>query len=136
MATIKITTPLTREAVRDLKAGDSCLISGVIYTARDAAHKRLCELAAKGQPLPLPFLVTEDAAMAIYSAPGLDAAAEGTTLRMRSFLIDQVGMQPHEAGMLLSLAGELRICQCVDPNKTCRMVVALSLLDKLGYTFP
>ena len=90
----------------------------------------------KGQPLPLPFLVTEDAAMAIYSAEGLDAAAEGTTLRMRSFLIDQVGMQPHEAGMLLSLAGDLRICQCVDPNKTCRMEVALGLLDKLGYVFP
>lgn len=90
----------------------------------------------KGRPLPLPFLVTEDAAMAIYSAEGLDAAAEGTTLRMRSFLIDQVGMLPHEAGMLLSLAGELRICQCVDPNKTCRMEVALPLLDKLGYVFP
>ncbi|MBQ4579848.1 MAG: acetamidase/formamidase family protein [Clostridia bacterium] len=90
----------------------------------------------KGQPLPLPFLVTEDAAMAIYSAEGLDAAAEGTTLRMRSFLIDQVGMAPHEAGMLLSLAGELRICQCVDPNKTCRMEVSLALLDKLGYAFP
>ena len=50
---VKITTPLTREAVRNLKAGDSCLISGVIYTARDAAHKRLCELAAQGKELPL-----------------------------------------------------------------------------------
>ena len=93
----------------------------------------------QGQPgsgMPLPFLVTKDAAMAIYSAPGLDAAAEGTTLRMRSFLIDAVGMQPHEAGMLLSLAGDLRICQCVDPNKTCRMEVPLSILEKLGYQFP
>ena len=90
----------------------------------------------KGQPLPLPFLVTEKAAMAIYSAEGLDAAAEGTTLRMRSFLIDQVGMQPHEAGMLLSLAGDLRICQCVDPNKTCRMEVPLALLGKMGYVVP
>ena len=90
----------------------------------------------KGAALPLPFLVTKDAAMAIYSAPGLDAAAEGTTLRMRSFLIDTVGMQPHEAGMLLSLAGDLRICQAVDPNKTCRMEVPLSILDKLGYQFP
>ena len=50
---VKITTPLTREAVRNLKAGDSCLISGVIYTARDAAHKRLCELVAEGKELPL-----------------------------------------------------------------------------------
>ena len=90
----------------------------------------------KGKPLPLPFLVTTDAAMAIYSAEGLDATAEGTTLRMRSFLIDAVGMQPHEAGMLLSLAGDLRICQAVDPNKTCRMELPLSILDKLGYQFP
>lgn len=50
---ITIKTPLTREAVRELKAGDSCLISGVIYTARDAAHKRLCELIAQGKELPL-----------------------------------------------------------------------------------
>ena len=50
---ISIKTPLTREMVKTLKAGDSCLISGVIYTARDAAHKRLCELAAEGKELPL-----------------------------------------------------------------------------------
>ena len=51
--TKKIQTPLTREDVRTLKTGDSCLITGVIYTARDAAHKRLCELLDKGQPLPV-----------------------------------------------------------------------------------
>ena len=50
---IKIKAPLTHEAARTLKAGDSCLISGVIYTARDAAHKRLCELIAKGEELPI-----------------------------------------------------------------------------------
>ena len=50
---ISITAPLTREAARGLRAGDSCLISGVIYTARDAAHKRLCELAAQGKPFPM-----------------------------------------------------------------------------------
>ena len=50
---IKIKAPLTHEVARTLKAGDSCLISGVIYTARDAAHKRLCELIAKGEELPI-----------------------------------------------------------------------------------
>ena len=50
---IQLTTPLTQEKLRCLKAGDSCLISGVIYTARDAAHKRLCELLEAGKPLPL-----------------------------------------------------------------------------------
>ena len=53
MANVHITTPLTRDKVKDLKAGDSCLISGVIYTARDAAHKRLCELVAAGKELPM-----------------------------------------------------------------------------------
>ncbi|MBE6947999.1 MAG: Fe-S-containing hydro-lyase [Ruminococcaceae bacterium] len=53
MNNIRITTPLTKEAARALRAGDCCLISGVIYTARDAAHKRLCELIAQKQPLPL-----------------------------------------------------------------------------------
>ena len=50
---ISLTLPLNREKARELKAGDSCLLTGVIYTARDAAHKRLCELVAQGKELPL-----------------------------------------------------------------------------------
>ena len=50
---ISIKTPLTREDARKLKSGDSVLLTGVIYTARDAAHKRLCELVAQGKELPL-----------------------------------------------------------------------------------
>ncbi len=49
---IRINAPLTSADARKLKSGDSCLISGVIYTARDAAHKRLCQLVAEGKPLP------------------------------------------------------------------------------------
>ena len=44
---------MTREEARSLKAGDSCLLSGVIYTARDAAHKRLCQLIEEGRELPV-----------------------------------------------------------------------------------
>ena len=51
--TRKIQTPLTREVARTLKAGESCTITGTIYTARDAAHKRLCEMVAQGKELPL-----------------------------------------------------------------------------------
>ncbi len=50
---ISIHTPLSRQQAKQLKAGDSCLLSGTIYTARDAAHKRLCELLAAGKPLPI-----------------------------------------------------------------------------------
>ncbi|AKN32934.1 fumarate hydratase [Clostridium carboxidivorans P7] len=49
----RITTPFTEEKVKNLKAGDSVLVSGVIYTARDAAHKRFVELLDKGEELPM-----------------------------------------------------------------------------------
>lgn len=49
----KITTPLDDNNVMLLKAGDSVLLTGYIYTGRDAAHKRLIELIKKGQELPI-----------------------------------------------------------------------------------
>ena len=52
MAARKITTPLTDDIVRDLKAGDAVAITGVIYQARDAAHKKLVALIEAGEPFP------------------------------------------------------------------------------------
>lgn len=48
-----LTTPLTSAQAQQLKSGDTVLLSGVIYTARDAAHKRLCEALERGESLPL-----------------------------------------------------------------------------------
>ena len=48
-----INMPLTEEIVNDLKAGDRVLLNGIIYTGRDAAHKRLVELIQKGEDLPM-----------------------------------------------------------------------------------
>lgn len=48
----KISTPLTMEKVKELKAGDSVLLSGYIYTSRDAGHKRMVELLKEGGELP------------------------------------------------------------------------------------
>jgi fumarate hydratase subunit beta len=50
--TKNITTPLTRETINSLKCGDRVLIDGIIYTARDAAHKRLVEILDLGKGLP------------------------------------------------------------------------------------
>jgi fumarate hydratase subunit beta len=55
MAPKIIKPPLTDAVVRSLNAGDEVLITGTIYTARDAAHKRLCEAIADGLPLPFPL---------------------------------------------------------------------------------
>ena len=50
----KLTTPVTRKDLAPLRAGDTVLLSGVVYTARDAAHKRMMELLDRGEPLPFP----------------------------------------------------------------------------------
>jgi fumarate hydratase subunit beta len=52
MTTLNIKSPLDEETIKKLKAGDQVFISGVIYTARDAAHKRLVEALDKGEKLP------------------------------------------------------------------------------------
>ena len=49
---IQIQTPLTKEQLHKLRAGDEVFISGTIYTGRDAAHKRMIETLQKGEPLP------------------------------------------------------------------------------------
>ena len=49
---MNIETPLKKEYIEKLKAGDIVKISGIIYTARDAAHKKMCELLEKKQELP------------------------------------------------------------------------------------
>lgn len=48
----KVTLPLTPEIIRDLRTGDSVLLTGTIYAARDAAHKRILETLEAGQPAP------------------------------------------------------------------------------------
>ena len=55
MAVYHLTTPLSEEDTRKLKAGDVVYLSGTLYTARDAAHKRLVELLEKGEELPFPI---------------------------------------------------------------------------------
>lgn len=61
----KITTPLSDEVIKDLKTGDMVEITGVIYTARDAAHKRLVDLIEKREVLPFDL----DGAIIYYVGP-------------------------------------------------------------------
>lgn len=50
---IRISTPLTKDVIKSLEAGDEVLLSGIILTARDAAHKRFAEMLVKGKRIPL-----------------------------------------------------------------------------------
>ncbi len=51
----ELTLPLSDEAIASLHAGDTCYLSGILYTARDCAHRRLFDLIDRGMPLPLPL---------------------------------------------------------------------------------
>lgn len=53
---IKLTTPLTIEKIKNLHAGDEVMLSGTIYTGRDAAHKRLMVLIEEGKELPFELI--------------------------------------------------------------------------------
>jgi len=55
MTTYKLITPISEEAVRKLKTGDTVYASGTMFTARDQAHRRALELARQGKPLPVNF---------------------------------------------------------------------------------
>jgi fumarate hydratase subunit beta len=52
MQPMKITSPLSSETIKNLHAGDQVLLSGIIFTGRDAAHKRMIELLSNNSPLP------------------------------------------------------------------------------------
>jgi fumarate hydratase subunit beta len=84
----RLTTDQLRETIPTLEAGDRVFLSGTIYTARDAAHKRFFELLDKGEPLPIPI----ENAVIYYAGPtpgqqGMAVGACGPTTsgRMDAF---------------------------------------------------
>lgn len=86
----------------------------------------------RGLSLPTPFLETPDLLATIYTAKDLKDAAVGAIERMASFLADQADLSLADAWMLLSLVGDIRICQLVNPVMTCRLEVSKTALAQLG----
>ena len=86
MAVKRIETPLTEEKVRTLKSGDSVLLSGTIYTARDAAHKRIVEALEAGAPIPFDL---EDAVIYyVGPTPPMPGQAIGSAGPTTSYRMD------------------------------------------------
>ena len=83
--------------------------------------------------LPTPMLQNDSDVVVIHSAPSLDEAASGAIHRMADFLTDIVGIPINDAGMLMSLVGQLCICQVVDPLKTVRFEFPKEILLHYGY---
>ena len=82
----KLNVPFTPEEARTLHAGESVLLSGVIYTARDAAHKRLCELLAEGKDLP--FDIKNATSYYVGPTPARESRAIGSAGPTTSYRMD------------------------------------------------
>ncbi len=88
MGAIRINVPCTGHDILTLRAGERVLLSGTVYTARDAAHRRMLELIERGEPLPFEL----DGAAIYYCGPApappghvIGAAGPTTSGRMDAY---------------------------------------------------
>lgn len=111
----RIATPLTEEKVKDLKAGDSVLISGTIYTARDAAHKRLVELLDKGEALPID--VNDAIIYYVGPSPAKPGNVIGSAGPTTSYRMDSYAPRLLDIGLKGMIGKGLRSKEVVDSMK-------------------
>ena len=94
---IKITTPLSDEVVDSLKSGDQVSIKGILYTARDAAHKRLIDLLDHGGELP--FDIKGQIIYYVGPTPAKPGAIIGSAGPTTSYRMDPYAPRLMEVGM-------------------------------------
>lgn len=111
----RITTPLTAEKVKDLKAGDTVLISGTIYTARDAAHKRLVDLLDKGEKLPID--VKDQIIYYVGPTPAKPGHALGSAGPTTSYRMDPYAPRLLDQGLRGMIGKGLRSKEVVESMK-------------------
>ena len=92
----RIQLPLTRELSRTLHAGDQVLLSGTIYTSRDAGHKRMCEALARGEELP--FDPTDATIYYVGTTPAKPGQVIGSAGPTTSGRMDAYAPRMMEAG--------------------------------------
>lgn len=90
--------------------------------------------ALKG--LPTPFIETPEKFAAVASASSLDQAGTDVTHNMAAFLTRFAPLSINDAGLLMSLVGDLKVCQVVDPQKTARFEFPKWVLKEYGFAIP
>ncbi len=111
----KITTPLTDEKVKELKCGDSVLLSGTIYTARDAAHKRLIELLDKGEDLPIN--IKDEIIYYVGPTPAKEGQVIGSAGPTTSYRMDAYSSKLLDLGLKGMIGKGLRNDEVIDAIK-------------------
>ena len=117
MATYELTSPLKEEDVAKLKAGDVVKLTGIIYTARDAAHKRLCDMLDKGEELPFEL----EGAVIYYvgPSPAPEGRPIGSAGPTTSYRMDTYAPRLHSLGVKASIGKGKRseaVCQAMQEH--------------------
>lgn len=94
---VKLNTPLTYEKIKDLRAGDRILLSGTIYTARDAAHKRLIDLLDKN--LELPININNETIYYVGPTPAKEGQVIGSAGPTTSYRMDSYSPRLLDLGL-------------------------------------
>ncbi len=107
-----IEMPLTYEKVKELRAGDMVEISGVIYTGRDAAHKRLCDTLAEGGEMP--FDLKDSVIYYVGPAPAKPGAVIGSAGPTTSYRMDDLTVPLLESGLRGMIGKGYRSSQVIE----------------------
>ena len=98
MKAIAVSLPLTRKAIATLRAGDNVLLTGILYTGRDAAHKKLTELLLEDKPLPID--IKGQTLYYVGPAPTKEGHAIGSAGPTSSYRMDKYTPQLLDAGLI------------------------------------
>ncbi|MEE9165588.1 MAG: Fe-S-containing hydro-lyase [Nitrospinota bacterium] len=109
---IKITTPLSDEVINSLKSGDQVSINGILYTARDAAHKRLIDLLDRGDELP--FDIKGQIIYYVGPTPAKPGAIIGSAGPTTSYRMDPYAPRLMEVGMKGMIGKGNRVQSVID----------------------
>lgn len=120
MNIVKLKTPMTDETVRDLKAGDKVLISGAIYTARDAAHLRMIRAIENGEKLP--FDVNGQIIYYVGPAPARPGEVIGSCGPTTSYRMDDLTIPLLDRGLKGMIGKGERASKVINCMKKCGAV--------------
>lgn len=107
-----INMPLDRQGARNLKSGDIVSINGIIYTARDAAHKRMLEQLEQG--IPLPFDLTDQAIYFAGPSPAKPGEPIGSVGPTTSYRMDSYSPKTIELGLTVMIGKGSRDKNVID----------------------
>lgn len=112
---IKLQTPLKEEDIRKLRAGDMVCLSGIVYTARDAAHKRICQAIESGEKTP--FDIDGQAIYYVGPSPTKPGEVIGSAGPTTSYRMDDLTLPLLKKGLRLMIGKGKRNQVVIDGMK-------------------